>query len=481
MLTFEHFIGGGFRADAAQPETAVFEPATGRVYAQLHDASPGDIDAAVAAASDAFPGWSTRRGEGRAAVLHAWADQIESAADELAAAESRDTGKPVALARAVDIPRAITNLRFFAAAATQFSSESHQTGDEALNLTLRQPLGPVACISPWNLPLYLLTWKIAPALAAGCTVVAKPSEVTPATATMLAECAVKAGLPGGVFNLVHGRGDTTGARLVEHPGIEAVSFTGSTRTGAAISHSLATRFKKLSLEMGGKNPFIVFDDADVATAAATAARAAFTNQGQICLCGSRLLVADSIYDEFVERLLEHSTRFVPADPADEDTTFGALVSEPHFKKVLEYVERARTLGGTVLTGGEPVTLEGRCAGGWFVQPTIIEGLDNRCDVNQEEIFGPVVTLQRFEDERQAVELANDSAYGLAASIFGQDIDRCLRTAKAVQCGIVWINCWMLRDLRTPFGGSKHSGVGREGGWEAMRFFTEPRNVCIATR
>jgi aminomuconate-semialdehyde/2-hydroxymuconate-6-semialdehyde dehydrogenase len=462
----------------------VFEPATGEVLAECPDSDAADVAAAADAAVRAAPDWASTPVEQRARLLHGLADLIEARLEEFAALESRDSGKPVKLARNVDIPRAVSNLRFFAAAAMAWSSESHAmaTGSPdrgAINYTLRQPLGVVGCISPWNLPLYLFTWKIAPALAAGNAVVAKPSEVTPCTATLLGELAIEAGLPPGVLNIVHGRGPAAGQAIVGHPHIKALSFTGSTATGAQIAAAAAAQFKKVSLEMGGKNPAIVFADTTLSDADLdTIVRSGFANQGEICLCGSRLLVQRSIYDSFRGRYLERVRALRVGDPNDEASDLGALVSKAHFDKVTACIAQARAEGGRVLCGGEAVHVDGRCAGGWFVAPTVIEGLPNEAGTNQQEIFGPVVTLIPFEDEDEALAIANGTGYGLAASLWTQDLSRAHRLAGRLEFGIVWINCWMLRDLRTPFGGTKHSGLGREGGTEALRFFTEPKNVCI---
>lgn len=481
-IVLANLIDGRAQAPRGGRHLDVFEPAVGAAFARCPDSDASDVDAAVAAAQKAAAGWAATAPEQRAQRLNRLADLVERELDALAELESRNSGKPVALARSLDIPRAVANLRFFAAAITQWASESHATDDDTLNYTLRQPLGVVACISPWNLPLYLFTWKIAPALAAGNAVVAKPSEVTPCTAARLGELAVEAGFPPGVLNIVHGHGTGVGQALVEHAQVKAISFTGSTRTGAAIAAVAAAKFKKLSLELGGKNPAIVFADADLSDANLdTIVRSGFANQGEICLCGSRLLVERPIYEAFRRRYLERVRALRVGDPREAGVDLGALVSKAHYDKVVGCIERARAEGGTILCGGAPVRVDGRCADGWFVAPTVIEGLANEAATNQDEIFGPVVSLIPFDGEDEAVALANGSGYGLAASLWTNGLDRAHRVAARLESGIVWINCWLVRDLRTPFGGVKNSGVGREGGVEALRFFTDAKNVCLRLR
>lgn len=477
MDRFSNFINGQFGAAQGGKWIPVYEPATGTQFAEVADSAAADVAAAVAAAQAAFPAWAALDGIARGQMLERMAAGIEARLEELVALESRDNGKPEALAQRVDIPRAALNFRFYAAAASQFASEAHPAPG-SLNVTLRNPIGVVGCISPWNLPLYLLSWKLVPALAAGCTVVAKPSEFTPVTATLLGEIACDAGLPPGVLNIVHGRGERVGRALVEHPAVPAISFTGGTVTGAEIATRAAPLFKKLSLELGGKNPTIVFADCDFDAAVAGALQAAFTNQGEICLCGSRILIERSIYERFREAFVAGTRKLNVGDPRDAATDIGALVSKPHYDKVLACIARAREEGANILCGGEAITLPGRLKGGWFVAPTVIDGLDSAAPTNQEEIFGPVVTLLPFDGEDEALTIANNVRYGLAASLWTENLGRAMRVAEKLQAGLIWVNCWMLRDLRTPMGGVKDSGVGHEGGFESMRFFTETRNLCL---
>lgn len=479
MLRIPNFIGGRFVEPIGGDYLDNVEPATGETYSLLADSDERDVDAAVRAAEQAFPAWSRMPAEKRSNILLRLADLIDAHLQKLAKAESIDTGKPIALARTVDIPRAAANFRFFATAILHDESESHQTDDRALNYTLRQPRGVAGLISPWNLPLYLFTWKIAPALATGNTAVGKPSELTPMTAHLLAQLCDEAGVPHGVLNIVHGRGARAGAALVAHPSVSAISFTGGTKTGAEISRIAAPMFKKISLELGGKNPNIVFADADLDQAIATSVRAAFSNQGQICLCGSRIFVQRSICDHFVNQFVHLTKQLKLGDPLDDATEQGALNSRAHLDKVMSYIELSRSEGGKVVSGGEPPPpVNDRCRNGFFLKPTVITGLSATCRTNREEIFGPVVTITAFDDEVHAIEYANCVEYGLSASVWTRDVDRVHRISSAIHAGTVWVNCWMLRDLRVPFGGTKQSGVGREGGQEALRFFTEAKNVCI---
>ncbi len=476
MKKILNYIAGEFQPPDSKTFLENYEPATGDIYSEVPDSDKADVAMAVAAAESAFSSWSQLPIAERSRILLKLADLIDEHQDRLAQAESKDTGKPIALARAVDIPRAAANFRFFASAIVNHSSSAHVMEGVAVNYTRQAPLGIVGCISPWNLPLYLFTWKVAPALAMGNCVIGKPSELTPMTAYMLGELATRAGLPPGVLNILHGLGPKVGQAIVEHPRVKAISFTGGTNTGRIIGKLAADQFKKVSLELGGKNPNVIFADCDLEEAIRTSVLSAFRNQGEICLCGSRIIIEASVYEEFKEGFLKQVRELKVGNPYRDDTAFGALISEDHMNKVLGYIHKAREEGGTILVGGGRIHPED--LGGYFVEPTVIEGLDPDCSINQEEVFGPVVSLIPFSSEEEAISVANGTAYGLSCSIWTRDVSRAHRVAHRVQSGVIWVNCWMLRDLRTPFGGMKQSGVGREGGDEALRFFSEPQNICV---
>ncbi len=474
----ENFIGGNLIGPLSGKFIDNVNPAIGEICGQIPDSGGKDVEIAVQEAKKTFAAWSVTPVEERFRILNRIAQLIDENSDALALAETNDNGKPLWLSKKTDIPRASANFRFFATGIMHFATESHNMEDKAINYTLRQPIGIVACISPWNLPLYLFTWKIAPALAAGNCVIAKPSEVTPVTAFLLSRIVKEAGLPDGVLNILHGTGDTTGEAIIKHPDVKAISFTGSTRAGARISSMAAPVFKKLSLELGGKNPNIIFADCDWKKMMETTIQSSFSNQGEICLCSSRILVEETVYEKFKKEFVEHTKRLTVGDPLNEYTEQGAIVSKIHFEKIMRSIETASAEGGKILCGGNIVNAGGRCANGYFIEPAVIEGLGPDCRTNQEEIFGPVVTLQSFKTEDEALLIANATQYGLAATIWTSDVSKSHRIAAQVQSGIIWVNCWLLRDLRTPFGGMKNSGVGKEGGWEALRFFTEAKNVCI---
>jgi aminomuconate-semialdehyde/2-hydroxymuconate-6-semialdehyde dehydrogenase len=483
MITIQNYINGELIAPTDGQYLDNVEPATGAIYSKIPQSNSDDLELAVNAAEASQNEWANLSAEQRSNLLLRLADEIDAASDELAKAEAIDNGKPISFAKNVDAYRSAANVRFFANAATQFASESHSMGNIGVNYTLRDPIGIVGCISPWNLPLYLFTWKIAPALATGNCVIAKPSEITPMTAYLFAKLCIKAGIPKGVINILHGTGPSIGSPMVSHKKIKAISFTGGSATGKNIASIAAPLLKKTSLELGGKNPTLVFadafaNDAEFDQVVSEVARAAFANQGQICLCGSRIYIERSIYEKFKAALINKVQRLTIGDPLQAETQHGALVSKAHMEKVLSYIALAKEEGGKIICGGNQIKLQGRCKDGFFVEPTIIEGLDINCRTNQEEIFGPVCTIQPFDTDEQALGLANGTEYGLATSVWSNNQKRCHFFAQHLAFGIVWFNTWLLRDLRTPFGGVKSSGMGREGGLEAMRFFTEPKNICI---
>ena len=476
----QNFIGGEF----VEPQSGRFldniEPATGKPYSQVADSGKEDVDLAVAAAEAAFVDWSKKPAAERSKILLRIADLIERDLEKLARAESIDTGKPLSLARSLDIPRAASNFRFFATAILHTENEAHITDGVAFNYTLRQPRGIAGLISPWNLPLYLLSWKIAPAIAVGNTAIAKPSELTPMTAYLLCEIVREAGLPNGVLNVVHGTGPNVGGAITAHPKINTISFTGGTVTGKKVAEAAAPLFKKVSLELGGKNPNIIFADADLDAAIVGSVRSSFANQGQVCLCGSRVFVERPIYEAFTQRFIERTAQLCLGDPLDEKTEQGAIVNKAQLDKVKFYVDLAQKEGGKIALGGKaPEPPNERTREGYFFPPTVITDLPVSCRTNREEIFGPVVTITPFDNEEEVIGYANDTDYGLASSVWTQNLNRAHRVAEKIHTGTVWVNCWLVRDLRVPFGGMKASGVGREGGIEALHFFTEAKNVCIA--
>jgi aminomuconate-semialdehyde/2-hydroxymuconate-6-semialdehyde dehydrogenase len=480
MTKIRNFIDGQFVEPVGGKYLDNIEPATGKPYSLVADSDARDVELAVAAAEKAFPDWSKTPAADRSNLLLHIADLIERDLEKFARAESIDTGKPLSLARSLDIPRAASNFRFFATAILHTENEAHVTDGIAFNYTLRQPRGIVGLISPWNLPLYLLSWKIAPAIACGNTAIAKPSELTPMTAQLLCEICAEAGLPNGVLNVVHGTGPNVGSPITAHPKIGTISFTGGTVTGRKVAETCAPMFKKVSLELGGKNPNIIFADADQDAAIAGSLRSSFANQGQVCLCGSRVFVERSAYKDFVDRFIDKASQLKQGDPLEEKTEQGAIVSQAQLDKVKFYVDLAQKEGGKVALGGKaPDSINDRCRDGYFFPPTVLTDLPVSCRTNREEIFGPVVTITPFDNEEEVIGYANDTEYGLASSVWTQNLSRAHRVAEQIHTGTVWVNCWLVRDLRVPFGGMKQSGVGREGGEEALRFFTEPKNVCIA--
>lgn len=482
MLMLENFINGKFLPCKNHIDS--YDPSTGKVYCKVPDSDQEEVDMAVKAACDAFESWSKTPPELRAKIMRKIADLIESKLDEFAEAESRDQGKPVLLAKTVDIPRACLNLRFFASTIINASSMNHSNVLNkvgAVNYCVRCPIGVAGLISPWNLPLYLLTFKIAPAIAAGNTVVCKPSEMTSVTAWMMAKLMNEAGLPPGVCNLVFGTGPKAGAAIVKHPDIPVISFTGSTATGQTITQMSAPFYKKLSLELGGKNAAIVFDDADLEKCLATTIRSSFANQGEICLCTSRVFVQKGIFDKFLEKFVEKTRQLQVGSPKDPGTNLGALISKEHLAKVLGYVKLAVNEGGEIVCGegkDPPLNLPSPHTEGYFMRPTVITGLADSTRCMQEEIFGPVVSIVPFDTEEEVIKRANGVQYGLCAVVWTENVSRTHRVSQRLQAGTVWCNCWLVRDLNMPFGGFKASGIGREGATESYEFYTEAKTICI---
>ena len=477
MLEIENFIDGEFVPAVSLESLDDFNPATGQKIGNISSSGHRDVNNAVKAANGALAGWSSLSLDERIIWLEKIADALETKKEEIAKVESLDTGKPISLARRVDASRSITNFRFFSQFAKEQESLEFEMTD-ATNYVHRKPVGIVGLITPWNLPLYLLTWKIAPALVMGNTIIAKPSELTPLTANLFAKTLQEIDFPKGVFNIVHGLGPEAGQAILEHPEIKAISFTGGTQTGRIVAKTAAPLFKKLSLELGGKNASVILDDADLELAAKGAAKAGFTNSGQVCLCGSRILIDESIADEFTVLLIKEIESMKIGDPQNEDTDIGSVISISHLEKVESYVELALQEGGKILTGGNRPILDGSNANGAFLRPTVISGLDINSRTATEEIFGPVVTLHTFKDDAEAVEMANNTDYGLAGSVWTKNSERGKEFSKLIETGIMWVNTWLHRDLRTPFGGVKNSGVGREGGQWSLSFFSEMTNICV---
>lgn len=479
MQKLANFINGQFVEPKNGKYLDNYDPATGQVYSLLPDSDDLDVVAAVQAANQAFQKWSKTTVEERSALLMKIADLIDQKADELARAESRDVGKPLSLARELDIPRAAKNFRYFAGHMLHRHEMATDMNGDAINYTVRDPLGVAGLISPWNLPLYLLTWKIAPALITGNTAVCKPSEITPMTAYLLAQIMQEAGLPAGVCNIVFGKGDTAGAALCRHPAVPIISFTGGTATGEKILQMTAPFFKKTSLELGGKNATIVLKDADLKKAVAGVVRSSFLNSGQICLCGSRIFVQQEVYDSFLSEFKTATENLTVGDPQDGATFMGPLVSRQHFDKVKSSIDFAISEKAKLITGGiAPAQLPAQLAQGYFLRPTILSDLDNCSELHHREIFGPVVTIQSFKYAHEAVKWANVTPYGLSASLWTQNVSMAHKLARDLQAGTVWVNTWLKRDLRMPFGGTKASGLGREGGDHSIDFFTEVKTVCV---
>ncbi len=478
MIRIQNYIGGELQDSVTGQFLENINPANGSIYSKIPNSGSEDVERAIEAAESAFPMWSELPEKKRGEWLLKIAEGLRKKSKEFAEAESRDSGKAIQLATTVDIPRAIQNFEYFSTAFYHLSGNTHPMDGKAVNYTTRKPLGVIGAISPWNLPLYLLTWKIAPAIAAGNTIVAKPSEVTPMTAYLFSKLLVELSFPPGVINIVHGTGPSVGAPICASPKTKAISFTGSTATGKTVASTAASMFKKVSLEMGGKNPNIVFADCDFEEAVSGSVRAAFSNNGQICLCGSRIYVERPIYEKFKEEFIKKANQLKIGDPLDESNDQGAIVSKNHYEKILKCIELAKEEGGKVLMGGSPFPVDGEHSKGFYISPTLIEGVSETSRTNQEEIFGPVATIAPFDTEREVIGFANGTDYGLSGSIWTQDISRGHRVASKIDSGILWVNSWMVRDLRTPFGGMKASGVGREGGEWAFDFYTETKNIHV---
>ena len=478
MIEIKNYINGKLSNNSNLNHIEVYNPSIGKIYATCPNSDSKTLDSAIKSSKKAFPAWSKLSYSERAKFLFKISNLLEKNIDKFSKYESMDNGKPLTLSRNLDVPRAIENLRFFGSIISNNKSDAFYMENIGINYTIKQPLGIVGTISPWNLPLYLFTWKIAPALVTGNCVIAKPSEITPMTAYLFSKLCIEAELPKGVLNILHGMGSKIGLNIVKHDEIKAISFTGGTETGKIISAECSKSFKKLNLEMGGKNPVLIFDDCDYSKMINNIIKSSFLNQGQICLAGSRLYVHKNIYKKFKNDFVKEVKKIITGDPFHKLSDQGAIVSKEHQNKIDSYINIAIKEGCKVLQGGNKIKMKDHCENGWYFEPTIIENYDNNSKVNQDEIFGPVVTLNSFESDQEAVDLANNNDYGLASIIWTENINKAHRIADEIQSGIVWINCWLERDLRTPFGGMKKSGYGKEGGNHALDFFTREKNVCI---
>ena len=477
MIKIKNYINGKLSVSSNKSHIDIFNPSVGEVYAQCPNSNEIDLQNAIKSAESSFPKWSNLKQKHRSELLLKIADLIERDLNEFAKAESIDNGKPYKLSKTLDIPRSIKNLRFFASMANAIEKESYHK-ENVINYVLRQPLGIVGTISPWNLPLYLFTWKIAPALVSGNCVIAKPSEITPYTAYLFSKICIEANLPKGVLSILHGEGKIIGEAIVNHKKIKAISFTGGTDTGKAIAKKASKNLKKISLEMGGKNPVIIFDDCNYDKMINSLIKSSFLNQGQICLAGSRIYIQKTIYNKFKKDFISKIKKLRIGDPFNRNTDQGAIVSAEHLNKILKYIKYAKEEGGKIISGGSIPKMDSKFSSGWYFSPTVIENLSQKSKLNKEEIFGPVVTLNKFKDEQDVVKMANDNDYGLASIIWTNNTSKANKLAEILESGLVWINCWLERDLRTPFGGIKNSGYGKEGGKYAIDFFTEPKNICI---
>ena len=476
MVEIHNYINGQLSEPSDKEYLDVYNPSNGSIFAKCPNSTKEDLDLAVAASNSSFSSWASLKQRERSDYLLKIAELINRDLEKFAKGETIDNGKPYSLSKSLDIPRSIKNLVFFANLASEIEEESYHQ-ENIISQIRRQPLGVVGTISPWNLPLYLFTWKIAPALVSGNCVIAKPSELTPYTSFLFSKACIEAKLPPGVLNILHGEGLTIGREIVRNSSIKAISFTGGTKTGKEIAIEASQSLKKVNMEMGGKNPVLIFNDCHYENMIESLIKSSFLNQGQICLAGSRIYVQEGIYEKFKADFINKINDLIIGNPFDPQTDQGAIVSKQHLEKISKYVDYAIKEGGEIISGGEIPKLDEEYSSGWYYKPTVIEGLPQNSRLNQDEIFGPVVTLSKFNDDDEVIKMANNTTYGLAAIIWTEDINRAHKLAELVESGLVWVNCWLERDLRTPFGGIKNSGFGKEGGKYALDFFTEPKNIC----